>query len=969
MKKFFSTIFLVFVSLYTFGQSAANTSEALFDFTDGAKLNPAVSEDQIPLDVTDYIFKSGPISVSFDDSRSSGAPIFWGEYLWMHRGETLMISCPSDYELLRIQFSSTTAPGGLSLAEGSKGTFNYIADEVYWVNEDHDGNKIDGITSVHLYNSNQDSKIRSFTVTYRSPLDDLVTETITPENGSTVTAFDNMTLTFDQEIASTAEYFVLTDGTSTVAYLKPSISGKTVTLKPSAALDKNGTYSVTFPKKSFVSTEGYYNKEFSTNFNYVIPKNTFNPVSIKPAVGAVEVMPETIELDFGDPIGNRAGDDDPGCISSIEAFVVDAKTGKNVGAVKGSLKPLTENILVLTNNMPADARQKRGIYTITIPEQRVYDTGYGTGLAHYNSEIVLTYKVAGADAPSEAVLAEGKALLAKTGVGYPKADAAERTALKKAVDAEDKGDDALRTLMNNFMASTDIELPEDGKYYTIANVQKDGTKYYLAYDGEAVTLTADAANAYSFKAATTDDATTGNVRTFATADGKCLHSLTASSDYSAVTTSNVTAEKTAASSLTLSKALVASETEALFGCISMQGLVGKKYGEGDNIFAFSHVRNDGTVGEFEQTMYFNANVSGAFFLAEAEAPKVITKYTLTINPVTETGVVEALESIVVTFPELTDITLADASKISLKGVKTNVVVPVEGTPVIEGNAVTIKFGELANDTYTFTAAEGAFTYSKDEETVTVQEITASFTVNYVDEFVYDLNDLPNVIILDNNWGNNKINQRQLNDLTIQLQDNNQNSIETYINPDAEVNIIYNMFVNVAKGKFEKYTTSETYTENVFIRNGVEMGVVSLQSGTNILLVDGTKYSDFGLVPGDEIVEKVRTKYYYHMKLNLDKEMNEQTAKDGLYWFNIPKETFGDAMYNSWLNGESVAKHDCHVNRFIQIAVEVDKTATAITDIKADETQNNVIYDISGRCVKNTAKPGLYIMNGKKFVVK
>ena len=967
MKKFFSSIFLVFVSLYTFGQSTANTSDALFDFTDGSKLNPAVSEDQIPLEVTDYVFKSGAISVAFDRSKSTGAPIFWGEYLWMHRGETLMISCPSDYELLRIQFSSTTEPGGFSLAEGSKGTFNYVADEVYWVNEDHDGNKIDGITSVHLYNSNQDSKIRSFTVTYRSPLDDLVTETITPENGSTVNAFDNMTLTFDQQIASTAEYFVLTDGTSTVAYLKPSISGKTVTLKPSAALEENGTYRVSFPKKSFISTEGYYNKEFSTNFNYVIPMNTFNPVSITPPEGAVEEMPETIELDFRDPIGNRADKENPDDIQYIKQNIINAKTGEVAGYVTGSAKD--ENYLVLTvNDM---VRTTPGIYTITIPEKSVYDDNYKKDYpsAHYNKAITITYKVAGADAPSDAVLAEAKALLAKTGVGYPKADAAERTALKDAVDAKDKGDDALRTLMNNFMASTDIELPAADKYYTIANVQKDGTKFYLAYDGEAVSLTADAANAYSFKAATTDDATTGNVRTFATADGKCLHSLTASSDYSAVTTSNVTAEKTAASSLTLSKALVASETEALFGCISMPGLVGKKYGDGEDINAFSHVRNDGTVGEFEQTMYFNANVSGAFFLAEAEAPKVITKYTVTINPVTETGIVEALESIVVTFPELTAVTLADASKISLRGVKTNAVVPVEGTPVVEGNTVTIKFGELANDTYTFTAAEGAFTYAKDTETITVQEIIASFTVNYVDEFMYDLNELPNVIIIDNNWDNNKINQRQLNDLTIQLQDNNQNSIETYINPDAEVNIIYNMFVNVAKGKFEKYTTSETYTENVFIRNGVEMGVVSLQSGTNILLVDGTKYSDFGLVPGDEIVEKVRTKYYYHMKLNLDKEMNEQTAKDGLYWFNIPKETFGDAMYNSWLNGESVAKHDCHVNRFIQIAVEVDKTATAITDIKADETQNDVIYDISGRCVKNTAKPGLYIMNGKKIVVK
>ena len=776
MKKFFSTIFLVFVSLYTFGQSTANASEALFYFTNGTKINPAVAENQIPLEAG-HVFKNG--------------------------------------------------------------------------------------------------------------------------------------------------------------------------------------------------LTGNRNTAFGPYFNYSLPMNTFNPVSIKPAEGAVEEMPQTIELDFRDPIGNRANKDNPGDIQYIVADITDTKTGVVIGAAQGSLKPGTENILVLTSNLPADARTKRGIYTITVPEQRVFNRFYNTTSSElrYNSEIVITYKVAGADAPSEAVLAEANALLAKSGVGYPKADAAERTALEEAVDAEELGDDAFRTLMNNFMASTDIELPAADKYYTIANVQKDGSKFYLAYDGEAVSLTADAANAYSFKAATTDDATTGNVRTFATADGKYLHSLTASSDYSAVTTSNVTAEKTAASSLTLSKALVASETETLFGCISMQGLVGKKYGDGDDIIAFSHVSNDGTVGEFEQTVYFNANVSGAFFFAEAEAPKIITKYNVTINPVTETGVVEALESIVVTFPELTAVTLADASKISLKGVKTNAVVPVEGTPVVEGNTVTIKFGELTNDTYTFTAAEGAFTYSKDEETVAVQEITASFTVFYIGEFVYDLNDLPNRIFLDNNWGNNKINPHELNNLSIQLHDDCRNSIETYLNPNAEVELVYNMQETVAKGKFEKYTTSETYNEIVFIRNGVEMGVVSIKSGTTVELVDGTKYTDFGLVSGDKIVVKVRTKYCYHMKLNLDKEMNEKTAKDGVYWFKIPAETFGDAMYNSWLNGTTAAKHDCHVNRSVQIAIETDKTATAITNVNADETQNDVIYDISGRRVKNTAKPGLYIMNGKKFVLK
>ena len=971
MKKFFSTIFLVFVSLYTFGQSAANTSEALFDFTDGSKLNPAVTEEQIPATVTDSVFRSGPISVAFDNSRGSGAPVFWGNYLWMHRGETLMISCPSDYELLRIEFSANTEPGGFSLASGSKGTFNYLASPVYWVNEDHDGNKIDGITSVHLYNSNQDSKIRSFTVTYRSPLDDLVTETITPENGSTVNAFDNMTLKFDQEIASTAEYFLLTDGTGTVAYLKPSISGKTVTLKPSAALKENGTYRVSFPKKSFISTEGSYNKAFSTSFTYVIPKNTFNPVSITPADGSVEEFPETIELVFPDIIGNREQTEgDNNDISKILCDVINAKTGSVAGVATGSLKEGTDNTLVLTvKNMD---RAARGIYTITVPEESVYNIYYGTESPNlrYNSKFTLTYNVAGA--ASEEVLAQAREILAMTGVGYPKADAAERKALQAALDAEDKSDEDYLVLIDKFVISTDIELPADGKYYTIANVQKNGTKYYLAYDGEAVTLTSDAANAYSFKASATAETNAVNVRTFSTADGKYLHTLVASTNYSEVTPANVTSEKKPVSSLSLVKMPSLNNVDVdrlMFGTIAMSGLIGKKYGQGDDITAYSNVLANGNIAEVETSPYFTENLSGAFFFAEAEAPKIITKYEVTVNPASETGVVEALESIVVTFPELTAITLADASKISLKGVNTNVVVPVEETPVVKGNTVTIKFGYLQNDTYTFTAAEGAFTYVKDEETVTVQEITTSFTVNYVDEFVYDLDELPNVMIYDNGWGDKKVNPEELNHFSMQLADERYNSIETYLS-DKRATVIYNYDKNMATGQFVKTTSTRTYTVEVFKRQGVVIGEIAQVTGSTVVLKDGTKIHDYGSDPTDVIEDEERVERMYHMELKLDKVLNAQNCPNGIYWILIEPATFGDENFGKWVSGEAIAKHECHVNNKIIVTVEIDNTISGIRNvITTPNTSDDVIYDLSGRRVNNMTKPGLYIMNGKKFVVK
>lgn len=76
--------------------------------------------------------------------------------------------------------------------------------------------------------------------------------------------------------------------------------------------------------------------------------------------------------------------------------------------------------------------------------------------------------------------------LAKTGVGYPTATAATRTALENAVKA---GTDAsaIANALNAFKTSTDeIQMPEDGKAYRIKVPYISGTANYLYCDGTKV---------------------------------------------------------------------------------------------------------------------------------------------------------------------------------------------------------------------------------------------------------------------------------------------------------------------------------------------------------------------------------------------------------------------------------------------------------------------------------------------------
>lgn len=79
-----------------------------------------------------------------------------------------------------------------------------------------------------------------------------------------------------------------------------------------------------------------------------------------------------------------------------------------------------------------------------------------------------------------------KEALAKTGVGYPTATAATRTALENAVKA---GTDAaaIENALNAFKTSTDnIQMPEDGKAYRIKVPYISGTANYLYCNGEKV---------------------------------------------------------------------------------------------------------------------------------------------------------------------------------------------------------------------------------------------------------------------------------------------------------------------------------------------------------------------------------------------------------------------------------------------------------------------------------------------------
>lgn len=90
----------------------------------------------------------------------------------------------------------------------------------------------------------------------------------------------------------------------------------------------------------------------------------------------------------------------------------------------------------------------------------------------------------------ETVKRFAKEALAKTGVGYPTADAAIRIALEKTVKTSTDAAAIVTALDAYKNDKTSIQMPEDGKAYVITNIHKTGGKRYMRYQADGTSMIA-----------------------------------------------------------------------------------------------------------------------------------------------------------------------------------------------------------------------------------------------------------------------------------------------------------------------------------------------------------------------------------------------------------------------------------------------------------------------------------------------
>lgn len=90
---------------------------------------------------------------------------------------------------------------------------------------------------------------------------------------------------------------------------------------------------------------------------------------------------------------------------------------------------------------------------------------------------------------------EADAAIAKTGAGYPTAEAAARKTLQQAIAKAEAAEHNASTAATLYIAvntyknsKVDIQMPEDGKAYVITNIHKTGGKRYMKYESDGTSM-------------------------------------------------------------------------------------------------------------------------------------------------------------------------------------------------------------------------------------------------------------------------------------------------------------------------------------------------------------------------------------------------------------------------------------------------------------------------------------------------
>ena len=605
-------------------------------------------------------------------------------------------------------------------------------------------------------------------------------------------------------------------------------------------------------------------------------------------------------------------------------------------------------------------------------------------------------------------IAKANEALAPVGVGYP-TDAA-RQVLQEAIAAlEAEGTtenyDALATAINTYIATADVVLPENGKYYTLTMVAKNGNKFYLNYTGEDVAMTARGTEELPESAKYLCEANDNGTVSLKTNDGKYLvyHSKYAGVSWldNGGDTDGFQDAKDAMADITFAKLqnggkVAASSNEAVFGLLSWYGLRGTE--KGTEKYGYMVLKTDGSDFDGADAPFWNDNFSSAFRVEEAAAPVVepepepdpepATPPTIVSISPTEGNITE-LGEIIITFsgdvtPNKTVLYIEPGwvvfNWVDDPSLPKNQLKYVAATPITAVGKYTLNGFDISvwydaektmSKNYSGTTFEWnvVIPVALDLVSVTPSAAVESFK-KITMEFTKDVKLLgvatdASINVLDEN--EETVSTAWLLNSVV-----NGNVIEFVLDKSVEKNGTYSFTVpagtiNSVDGEVYEGGTF-TFTVNRVPQTFALTAKLypTVQEGTDVTEIKGIRVTH---EEGQQIVA-LPTEWTFKNEAGKEYEFsiswffydfddmllmfNPAITEAGVYTLSIPAGSL-----------KTESGKECEAAEFQFTVVATD---TAIDAVDA-EAVDNVIYDVTGRRVNEVTKAGIYIVNGKKMLVK
>lgn len=969
MKKLLLLLSL-FISVNTFADISRST---VFNFNDPSHLTPSITPASFAggvISINNVVFANGLIEISFeriDPSWVVGAQIFsyqdpdnleFSYYLRVTNGTKIRVKALNGSTLNRITFSDLSIVGSLGLDPDSPNVGAQSNMGKVW---DANG----AITSEVVFRDyvNQ-SEIHKMTVEYTEPSAVLTPVWTNYVDGGTIPAFESFNLRFRSPITLQSSSSIRMSHKG--GNLSPVVttSGDTLKIGLATPITTDDTVKVTIDARAIRTTDLYEN----TSLSYTIPvhelRSTFVCESVDPAPGRVTEIPNPIKLKFSMPILLYEEktevivfkDDEPFFATHLTKDPVDQKT-----ALISYTGHYTDN----------------GVYRFVIKEGAVHTTFLGTSFEdqfdRWNPADTLVYEISDEPEPepepepqpedSETMKA-AKQLLTVSGVGYPAEDAPARTALKDLIEAEEApADDDIKAAIQAFYAETKVTLPTKDEWYQIVGVNSVNDCIYVTLEDEGTraSVSKDKAKAANFQAVAVDDE--ANTVVFATKDGRYLHVLSALPNYDKTSSWNLTGEQTDVNKLVFDKFTAQSlnnETitdSIMFGKFTMKGQLGKnlRTGTDDEAYACLNYTTDqgsiSTEAHDDNEKYLFADKNSHAFIIKSASEPIAEMINPSAKLIPDT-IGNSTDTLKLVFENVHKVLLKDGTKPYFKKQGTDSKVEVEMTNVLTAveecdYEFLVHADGLEKNDYELVIPTGTFDYSTNSQPVNDIILRFTFTIGktdshdqqdpYNEKFQYTYGSISWLEdIQRDNARIDCIEDKDLNDFTL-----------------------FSMLGNPYSG----LVADNSKIVKLYMRGSEDSGEHPIAYGH---FVPYPEITDIGYPDCQAI------------KLLFDEPVVEGSLQQnpGIYVYVIDPATYGDLNFGSYLNDSESVDSSLPIivndRKFFYVYVDNERAqqrADGIFSVTNNSQLTSVVFDLQGRRHTGALKPGLYIIDGKKRVVK